>query len=298
MPPFVLQAETAASTQVAISAQNNAFSILAMAQVGYLWSMRAFPAAVEHVAPMRARAQNAASVDSARELFQAAEFTSAAATLRALLEQRPDAVDAALLLARIEMRLGEPADALATLTRFGRFARKSAKPELTMLKAVAFARSGDAASARTHFRSAQALIGPDDASYPELIYQIAANEWMERRLDKAEKLLERMPEVRTSEIDLHARILHGAIASASENLAAQGAILLDAIRCTDAAGADVYLYGMLVTQIASLALESAQHRAAGRRNRTRGNGKVDNGYCGSSLSRCSRDSVATRFGRR
>ncbi len=225
-----------------------------MAQKGYLWSIRASPASVE-VFLMRSKAQEAHAIDTVRDLFRAAEFSAAAQRLRALLEQRPDAVDAAMLLARVEMRRGDPARALADLTRYGRNARKNAKAELTLLKAVAFARSGDTASARTQFRSAQSLIHAGDELHAELVYQLAAAEWIERRLDRAAKLLERLPEKRSPNIDLHVAILRGAIASAGENLAAQGAILLDALRRADDGNADVYLYAMLVTQIASLALE-------------------------------------------
>ena len=161
-----------------------------------------------------------------------------------------------MLSARVEMRRGNPSNALAVLTTHVRSPNREVKGELTLLKATAFARLGDTASARAQFRAAENLVRPEDPLYGELVYQTAASEWMERRLDRAQKALARLPESLDADIDLHVRILRGAIASASENLPAQGAVLLDALRRhRESTDPDVYLFGMLVTQIAALAVE-------------------------------------------
>jgi len=44
MPPFVLQAETAAESAAAATSAKRDFSTRLMAQAGYLWSIRASPA--------------------------------------------------------------------------------------------------------------------------------------------------------------------------------------------------------------------------------------------------------------
>lgn len=198
-----------------------------------------------------------APIDLARADFQSANFHAAAKRLTALLEAAPNLADAALLLARVELRLGNPSEALSVLTRHARNAKRSAKAEAATLKAVAFARLGDTDSSRAQFRSAESLLAEGDELRAELTYHMAASEWMERRLDRASKLLDRIPESRSANLDLHIAITRGAIASASENLPAQGAILLDALRRVRGAVADVevYLYAMLVTQVAALAVE-------------------------------------------
>ncbi len=196
------------------------------------------------------------SVDEARSEFHRAQFAKASERLRSMLDSKPDAVAAALLLARVELRRGNPSYALSVLTRHGRSAKRALKGEAALLKAVAFARLGDTSSFRAQFREAESLVRSGDELYGELMYQLAAAEWIERRLDRAAKALERAPEKCSVELELHLRILRGAIASAAENLPAQGAILLDALRqVRHPEQTDVYLYGMLVTQIAALAVE-------------------------------------------
>ena len=196
-----------------------------------------------------------ASIDVARAEFRRAHFSAAAERLNGLLDSGPLA-EAALLLARAELRLGNPSNALSVLTRHLRNAKHAAKAESSMLKAVAFARLGDSASSRAQFRVADSALGLDDELRGELTYHMAASEWMERRLDRATKLLERIPQTRNADLDLHVGILRGAIASANENLPAQGAILLEALRRAGSGEAvEVYLYAMLVTQIAALAVE-------------------------------------------
>lgn len=206
-----------------------------------------------------------APLDVAHGEYQRADFRAAAERLRALLEAAPGLSEAALLLARVELRRGDPASALSVITRHVRGAKRSAKAEAAILKAVAFARLDDAGSARAQFRAAQALVNQADPLYGELTYHMAACAWMERRLDRATKLLESIPAERSADLDLHVAIVRGAIASANENLPLQGAVLLDALRrARGAEGVEVYLQAMLVTQVAALAVElpSAELRDA------------------------------------
>ncbi|HKU68113.1 MAG TPA: LuxR C-terminal-related transcriptional regulator [Candidatus Baltobacteraceae bacterium] len=196
------------------------------------------------------------SLDLTRADYRRADFSAAAHRLEALLDAAPGLVDAALLLARTELRRGDPSSALSVLARHTRGAKRPAKGEAAMLKAVAFARLGDDDSSRAQFRAADSLLRDDDALRAELTYHLAASEWIERRLDRASKLLDRMPQKIGADLDLHVSILRGAIASANEHLPAQGAILLEALRRVRAgANVEVYLYAMLVTQIAALAVE-------------------------------------------
>lgn len=190
-----------------------------------------------------------AQVEDARALFRRGEFRAAAERVGEILRSKPASPDAALLAARVHLRLGNPAAALTVLAR-----EKSA--EATMLKGVAFSRSGDAASSRAQFKHAQTLVRTNAQIRGELIYHQASAEWIERRLDRAAKLLESIPEDRSADLDLQIAIVRGAIASAGENLPAQGAILLDALaRVGSGEQVEVYLYAMLVTQIAALAVE-------------------------------------------
>ncbi|HEY9180795.1 MAG TPA: LuxR C-terminal-related transcriptional regulator [Candidatus Baltobacteraceae bacterium] len=204
-------------------------------------------------------------VDDARALFRRAHFSLAAERLAALLDEEPGFAAGALLAARTQLRLGSPSSALAVLTRHVRSAKRDEKAEAAMLKAVAFSRLGDAASARAQFKNAQSLLGEGDALAGELTYHQASAEWIDRRLDRASAMLQRVPQGRSADLDLHVAILRGAVASAGENLPAQGAILLDALRRAGT-GEDVeaYLYAMLVTHIAALAVElpSAELRDA------------------------------------
>lgn len=206
-----------------------------------------------------------ASFDRARRDFRGARFMAAAEQLVELLDAYPNAADAALLLARVRLRLGDPSGALEVLTRHARSMKGPGRGEAAVLKAVAFGRLGDMGSARAQFRAAEQMLRADEQMRAELAYHQAAAGWMERRLDRASKLLDRMPEPGGEDLALHVSILRGAIASANENLPAQGAILLDALRrIPSGEGVEVYLYAMLVTQIAALAVElpSAELRDA------------------------------------
>lgn len=194
-------------------------------------------------------------IESARADFRNAYFHAAARQLTQLLESEPGSLEASLLLARVQLRLGNPSNALTVLAGQSRTMKRCVKAEAAMLKAVAFARLGDGKSSRAQFRNAQSLLTVDDELFAELTYHMAASDWMERRLERASKLLESIPGGTRGDLDLHVSILRGAIASAAENLPAQGAILLDALRRLRTEEVEVYLYAMLVTQIAALAVE-------------------------------------------
>jgi DNA-binding NarL/FixJ family response regulator len=196
------------------------------------------------------------SFELAREDFRSARFAAAWEKLTALLRVEPQNLDAALLLARVELRRGKPDDALSVLTRYVRTPKRAAKAETAMLKGVAFARLGDAESSRAQFQTAQSALRANEPLAAELTYHVASNDWIERRLDRAAKTLENLPADISPNLDLQARIVTGAIASANEKLAAQGATLLAALRSLRRPqDVEVYLYGMLVTQIAALAVE-------------------------------------------
>ena len=220
---------------------------------------------VEAGAMRQRRAGEAESIDLARDDFQRARFAAAEGKLNALLAVAPQDVDAALLLARVELRRGNPENALAVLTRYMRTPKRVAKAETAILKGVAFARLDDAESSRAQFETAQSLLRPDEPLAAELTYHLAASDWMERRLERASKTLDKLPQTLSPNLQLQAQIVRGAIASANEKLPEQGAILLGALRALPReAGVEVYLYAMLVTQTAALAVElpSAELRDA------------------------------------
>jgi DNA-binding CsgD family transcriptional regulator len=125
-----------------------------------------------------------------------------------------------------------------------------------MLRGVSYARLGDPQSARARFTSAESQLDDGDTLRSELLYQRAAADWIERRLDRATRSLERLPAGLDADLDLQVRILKGAIASASENLSLQGAILLEALNHARLRpDPNVYLHAMLITQIAALSVE-------------------------------------------
>ena len=193
----------------------------------------------------------------ARGLYRAARLSDAAEALLALLRAPAAPAEAALLLARVELRRGRIAAALAVLETAPRGARaRLPKAEAAMLRAAAYARLGDPASARAQFKAAAGLLHPADDLSAELLYHRAAADWIERRLDAASRVLARLPLTLDDDLDLQVRILRGAIASAGENLPSQGAILLEALaRARAVVDPNAYLHAMLVTQIAALSVE-------------------------------------------
>jgi DNA-binding CsgD family transcriptional regulator/predicted negative regulator of RcsB-dependent stress response len=239
MLPFVLHATMPTVRQRAKNSERKAI----MANMGYTVPMRALP--------------RGARLASARAHFAQAEFDLARRDLQSLLERSGHAADAAPLLARVELRTENPQDALAVLARYASSAATNAqKAEVAMLKGAAFARSGDPASAMQHFKTAEKL-DSSDALRSELLCHIAAAHWMERDTSKALAALDALPPNPNLDVRLHAGILRGAIASAQGLLAQQGAVLLGALSEIRDEEPDVYLYAVLTTNIAALAVELA-----------------------------------------
>lgn len=161
-----------------------------------------------------------------RRLYRSARFGEAAEGLTALTQSEFVTAEAALLGARVELRRGRPDAALAVLARCaGNLRGRRARAEAAVLKAMAFARLGDPESANAHFNAAESLLEQTDKLHAELICERAAAEWIERRLDAASETLLNLPAGLDADLALHVAILRGAIASASENLPLQGAIL-------------------------------------------------------------------------
>ena len=194
--------------------------------------------------------------DSHDDLRQA-RFGAAVSRLKSLLATKHAPAEAALLLARAELKRGAPGAGLEVLTRYAHLLdTRHLKAHAALLRGMAFARLDDAASARAQFAAASKLLTKTDDLQAELTYQIAAAQWIARDLDAATKTLAKLPAAIEPDLDLQARILRGAIASARERLPAQGAILLDALHTLGRnPNVGMHAYSVLVTQISALAVE-------------------------------------------
>lgn len=203
----------------------------------------------------RGAQRSAAALNSAFDAYRAARFDEAARSLHAILDDSTS-VDAALLLARVELKRGNPGAALSLLTDYRAALRThAAEAQTAILKGTAFARLGDPKSASAQFAAAQPLVRGDPGLSAELLYARAGAEWIERKLDAAGRTLARLPLSIDVDLDIQARVLRGAIAAAREQLAEQGAILLDALQRVRAVAGSVQPRAVLVAQIASLANE-------------------------------------------
>lgn len=195
------------------------------------------------------------ALDAALDAYQAARFDEATQLLNATLEGSAS-TDAALLLARIALKRGNPGTVLSLLTDYRSILRtRAAEAQTAILKGTAFARLGDPKSASAQFAVAQPLVRGDTGLSAELLYARASAEWIERKLDAATRTLARLPATMDADLDVQAHVLRGAIAAAHERLAEQGAILLDALRNVHTVGSSVQPRAVLVAQIASLANE-------------------------------------------
>jgi DNA-binding NarL/FixJ family response regulator len=203
---------------------------------------------------MKTRPLSKESVAEARALYDAALFHDAAALLTASQERAPEA-SAAILLARVELRRGNTARALAILST-ARARSRAHRAEVDMLKGVAFGRLGDRQSSKACLRNAAALLGDDEALHAELHYHRAALLWIDRRLEAAASALAKVKTQRGDDLDLQVQIIRGAIASANEELDEQGFIVLDALeRIRSRSKPPAYLHAMIVSQVAALAVE-------------------------------------------
>jgi len=197
-----------------------------------------------------------------------ARFADAASILDESALRHAPSARAVLLRARIYLKR----DAGAALTYLARSASRTragdAAGVAAILAGVAHARLGDARSARACFRDAKALLGSQSPARAELAYQQAVALWIERRLNAAEAALEHAsPPEAGSDLDVEIRVLRGAIAASRGAVAAQGAILIDALPLVAHDDASVLHRGIVVAQIASLGCElpSAALRDAARR---------------------------------
>lgn len=197
----------------------------------------------------------APALNAAFDAYRAARFEEAARLLHAILDGGA-AADAVLLLARVELKRGNPGVVLSLLTDYRAALRThGAEAQTATLKGTAFARLGDPRSASAQFATAEPLVRGDAGLSAELLYARAGAEWIERKLDAASRTLARLPASIDIDLDIQARVLRGAIAAAREQLAEQGAILLDALRRVRAVTSSVQPRAVLVAQIASLANE-------------------------------------------
>src|SRR5579862_6057698 len=191
----------------------------------------------------------AGAFDLALGDYRAARFSSAATRLEEIVASDPSHAPATLLLARVHIKRGSPESALTLLAR-------SHKAEAYLIRGLAFARLGDAGSSDSAFRSAAKLLKRPDVLEAELLYQRAAAQWIERDLTQAQRTLDKLPASLDSDLELHVNILRGAISSANEQLTAQAAALLQALRrAGNARDVTVHPYATLITQIAALAVE-------------------------------------------
>ena len=120
---------------------------------------------------------------------RAARFSEAEATLARA--ESSGALDAAgaMLPARVFL-VREPAHTLVYLTDHREdFTSKALRPEATLLRGAAYARSEGRASAATHLGTAQSLSIGDPVLSSEVRYQQALSAWMQRKLDTAERIL-------------------------------------------------------------------------------------------------------------
>ncbi|MBV8089891.1 MAG: helix-turn-helix transcriptional regulator [Alphaproteobacteria bacterium] len=196
--------------------------------------------------------RSALALDSATEAFRAARFDEVVRIL-----SPPSGARARLMLARVELKRGNPGAVLPLLAR-------TSGAEAAILKGMAFARLGDPRSAREQFGIAKRLVRGDDALSAELLYAQAGAEWIERKLDAASRSLAKLSADVDIDLDVQARVLRGAIAAAREQLVEQGALLLDALSRVSTTTCSAQPYAVLVAQVASLALElpSAELRDA------------------------------------
>ncbi len=183
--------------------------------------------------------------------YRNARYGSAVAHLRRIIASDAISASAVALLARIHLKTNA-ADALESLTTHASSFRSNLeKGEASLLRGIAYVRLGDSASAKAQFALAEPRVARDETLSAELTYHRAGAAWIERRLPAATKALAQLPGDLEPDLDLHVRILRGAIASAAEDLTAQGAILLDARAIAPLAG--TLARGVLVSQLASLA---------------------------------------------
>jgi DNA-binding NarL/FixJ family response regulator len=165
--------------------------------------------------------------------------------------------EGALLRARIFL-LKDAAKALTYVTeRSATFKSKTHRAEAQLIAGTAFARLSDHASARSSFKNAAGLSSKSPPLLNEIHYQRAVSAWMERRLDAAERLVERASvEEAAEQLRVPWLVLEGAIAASRGDISKQGGLLLEALRVTrERANPDVWHWAFVVSQVSYLARE-------------------------------------------
>jgi len=208
---------------------------------------------------MRRRAASKPVPDPAyaQELYRNARFSEAAE----VLEKREAAgtldPQNALLLARIYL-VRDPARSLLYLTdRSKLFTSKVLRGESGLLQGAAYARLGDHASAATRLKAA----ATDCAGHADLLcavrYQQATSAWMQRKLDSAQHILNRVDwSEATAPVRIQQYVLQGAIQASRGNLTEQGGTLLEALRYVrQQERPSVLHWAYVVSQISYLARE-------------------------------------------
>jgi DNA-binding CsgD family transcriptional regulator/tetratricopeptide (TPR) repeat protein len=190
--------------------------------------------------------------------FRGARFTEAAEIIDAGLPTLPPArfAEAVVLRARIHLKR-DPGAALAFLARYsGRVKSERARAQIEMLAGLAYGRLGDPRAASAKFAAARSLAENDRSILNELAYLRGQVAWISRKLDTAEREIERVYPMLEGDLLLEARIGLGAIEASRGNVVAQGGILLDTVRVArEAPEPNVYLWAVAASQIAYLARE-------------------------------------------
>lgn len=190
--------------------------------------------------------------------FRAARLSEVAAAIDAALAAQPAGVSPALLIlrARIEIRRA-PARAIELFATYrSRFTRVRDRAEVAIREGSAYARLGDDAAATARFKHAATLAADDPFLTQTLALQRAGAAWIVRKLDVAERLAIDVARHAESDVALDAYIVRGAVEGARGNVAAQGAILLEAIAAAERdAQAGVVQRALIASQVAHLARE-------------------------------------------
>lgn len=206
--------------------------------------------------PALARSQP--SLDEIYQAARRAEFTVAAEALDDLLAKRSPSAEAVLLRGRVALRLRKPAEALELVTRHASaFASAATAGEAALIAGAAYARLGDEKAAIAQFKRAAGWATEYETLRAHVLYERAAAAWIARKLDAADKLLAELAKLEpTGDALIEARVLQSVVAASRENLAEQGALLLEALQLVHAQPKPPVLHwAVIASQIAYLARE-------------------------------------------
>jgi len=198
------------------------------------------------------------ALEDLRRAARRAEFTEVAHALDELLAKRAPSAETALLRARIALRLRKPAEALELVARFASvFSSAATSGEAALISGAAYARLGDERAANAQFKHAALCATEHEPLRIPLLYERALAAWIARKLDAAEKLLVELARLEPAgDTLIEARVLQSVVAASRENLAEQGALLLDALALVHAQSSPPVLHwAVIASQIAYLARE-------------------------------------------